>query len=258
MKERTKQFQKFLDDCAIGDFLSILFYVKSGNNFTGENNLGLSLAISHNHLEVTKYLMSKGANPFMPNAMPPIVEACENGHLKMVKYLWTSRYIYNDIYKDKSNKVGHKEYDDTIIFSCLDASLKGGYSNLINFFLDKGGKIQHMFEHLNVNNSNPQAYNGLKILCERGHLKALNKLVEASKVDIYFNNETHLVAAADNKKYEIVRYLLNKGCNRKLLETDKHSNIIYDLEKEDFAIELDFKIKNIIVPANDSVKKNKI
>lgn len=256
MTERTKEFQDFLDNCADGNFLNVLLYVKSGNSFTGENNLGLSLAIVNNHLEITKYLMSKGANPFMTNTLPPIIEACESGLLKMVRYLWTARYNYVAEYKDKNNKESQKCFEESIMFNCLDASLKSGKSSLINFWLDKGAKIQHNFEHLNVSNSNPVAYNGLDILCQRGHIKALNKIVESGKADIHFNNTSHLLAAANEKDYDIIKYLLDKGCDSNLLKNDKYKDILVSIEREDFAIRLDLKIKNIITPSNNN--KNKI
>lgn len=263
--DRTKKFEKFLEDCQRGDLMQVLLYVKMRNDFTLENNLALRLSIVSNQLEVTKYLMSKGANPYENTATlyPSIIEASGKGYMSMVKYLWAARHNYYQ----SADKL--KADEKLIINFSLDRALSNNSIEMINFWLEKGGKIQYCYadqksvEEDLISEENidykPINHNGLDYVCAYGHLEVLTYLIDNKHADLHFDNETHLLKAADNKQYEIVKYLIEHGCDKSILEQEKYFDLMYYIEKSVLADNLTIKINDMIeMPVTSNNKKGKI
>jgi len=155
-------------------------------------NTPLSLAAENAHIEVVKYLESKGSDINHRNKFEntPLILAARAGHLEVVKYL-----------ESKGLDINHKNNaEDTP----LSLAAFNGHLEVVKYLESKGSDI-------NIRDNDGDT--PLSQAAPYGHLEVV-KYLESKSSDINHRNNngnTPLSIAAWNGQLEVVKYLESKG-----------------------------------------------
>ena len=191
--------------CKNGQISLIRNLLKDNVDINALNAKGLSplhLAVIEGNIEVTKLLISEGANIEVTDSKwgsSPLLYACQNGRTKIVKLL-----------VEMGADIEAKSDDDT---SAIHFAAQSGKSDLIDFLLQNGLDIncrKKLFKetplHFLLDNymaKIPSLYEKTKLLIERG------AMIDA---ETSFK-ETPLTCAITANNLDVVRLLISCGAN---------------------------------------------
>lgn len=151
----------------------------------------LLYASKYDYLELAKYALDRGARIIQEDydesedewlrEEDALTTAIENGHLRMVNYLW--------------QKVDKAEVAP---WYYLVKAAENGYIEIVDYFIELGADINSEFVRI------------VPITAQAGQLEMLKYLVSLG-ADIHAWNDQALAVALSNKHFKVADYLINNG-----------------------------------------------
>ncbi|KAL3076185.1 hypothetical protein niasHT_038811 [Heterodera trifolii] len=182
----------------------------------------LMVACSLQKCDIVRYLIGKGAKVDRTNAkgISPLLSACIDGHLEIVKLLVEGGKADIEI-----------EADSVIEWSPLMVASKKRKWDIVRYLIEKGVKVDQ---------TNAKGISPLHLACIDGHLEIVKLLVEVGKADIEKAEAdsvigwSPLMVASNIQKWDIFRYLIEKGANIDHTDNNGLSIIHYLVDNNNF------------------------
>ncbi len=219
LEERTKLFKFLLNHGADPNLVnkdgdSSLSFASSWNNkkivqlllnFSNinvniknlEGDTPLHISVYHDHLDIVKLLLTKGANPNLANnnGVTPLHNAAFNSNLEIVKLL-----------VDYGANINAENKDGIV---ALRDAVKNGHTKIVRFLLEKGANVNIQI----IEDATP--FNGQIHFVDNKNIKLLNKYKDAvTKRKGWFI--LHYAVYTGN--LEIVKLLLDHGANINVID----------------------------------------
>ena len=172
------------------------------NGVNVHEDYGFTLACENGHLKIIKFLMSLNNKPNIhANNEYGFRLACENGHLKIIKYLMSL--------DDKPNI--HAYNENGFRWACENGQLE-----VIKYLMSLDDKP----------NIHAQNENGFRIACKNGQLDVIKFLMSLDdKPNIHAVVENGLQSACENEHLEVAKYL-STICDEYELVIDENGKLI--------------------------------
>ena len=214
-----------------GDLQSIRYSIEkehnSANIFIDNNRSPLYIAAKCGHLQIVKYLISKGAKYDVrtsQNAIPLHV-AAQEGHLPVVEFLvnvgsdiestmdgmFTPLYIaslkgHEKVVDYLLKKGANTEAKNSSGVTPLSIASQSGFLDIVKLLVQKGANINSK-----DNNGNTPLY----FAASKGHIDIVDFLIskKANVNNTSTENATPLYIASQNGYFDIVQTLIDNGAN---------------------------------------------
>ena len=157
-----------------GELSLVIYAVNNGANLNTIGGEALSTASLEGYFDIVKYLVENGVN--VENIYNPLTKAAENGHLDIVKYLVENGA---DIHIDRDLPLAYATEND--------------HYDVVKYLVEKGADVIRA--------------RAIESAASNGNFLILQYLVENSNADL-----SNVLSKAD-PKFEIVKYLVEKGSN---------------------------------------------
>jgi len=203
-----KNFKELLEASKNGNLKKVELLLKENNVDINEKdsigdsigNTALMEACEYGHLEIVKLLIEKGADVNLDNnfGITALMYASKKGYLKIIELL-----LKNDADINYQDNYGKNSAYTALIYACKEGQLE-----TVKLLLKKGA---------NINEKDVSNETALLIACSSGHLEIVKLLLkngaDMNQVDKFGFNS--LMMATKAGKLEIVKFLVENGADVK-------------------------------------------